>query len=220
MDCGNLALNHCAHLWELWKQQPKLPGNHSWGGFLEKNSHNNVWQRSKLSSELAKQLWVLVCRSMVALRLGWATKAAAIKQQGREPSPNKDEKHTQTSSLMFADSPSKSSSPEKTQLDDVSSVSPSLQGTILWQTISPSYPTPSLVIHLFTELLWSAPHCLEAMETQHENLNGWCFGSPGSNASLKDASPVCSGHCKHEDQHGKLGDQMIHLPNVAFQRRR
>jgi hypothetical protein len=48
-----------------------------------------------------------------------------------EPLPDKDEKHTQTSSLMFADSQSKFPSPEKTQLDDVSSVSPSLQGTTL-----------------------------------------------------------------------------------------
>jgi len=79
---------------------------------------------------------------------GSSDKASA---QDMEPSPNKDEKYTQTSGLMFADSPSKSSSPEKTQLDDVSSVSLSPQVTTLWQSISPSYPTPSLVIYLFTE---------------------------------------------------------------------
>jgi hypothetical protein len=51
--------------------------------------------------------------------------------QDMEPSPNKDEKYTQTSGLMFADSPSKSFSPEKTQLDYVSSVSLSPQVTTL-----------------------------------------------------------------------------------------
>lgn len=76
---------------------------------------------------------------------GSSDKASA---QDMEPSPNKDEKYTQTSGT---DSPSKSSSPEKTQLDDVSSVSLSPQVTTLWQSISPSYPTPSLVIDLFTE---------------------------------------------------------------------
>ncbi|CAM6015291.1 unnamed protein product [Sphagnum balticum] len=55
---------------------------------------------------------------------GSSDKASA---QDMETSPNKDEKYTQTSGLMFADSPSKSSSPEKTQLDDVSSVSLSPQ---------------------------------------------------------------------------------------------